>query len=195
MSTHKVLIANRGEIAVRIIQACKDLNIPSIAVYAEEDIHSLHCQYADEAWALKGITAPETYLNIDALLEVAHQSGATMIHPGYGFLSERAEFAQAVLDAGLLWVGPSPKSIQLLGDKIEARKIAQAVGAPLVKGTAEPLQNAQQAYDFASKHGLPIAIKAAFGGGGRGLKVARALKDVESLYDAAVREEIGRAHV
>ncbi|MBF7688974.1 acetyl/propionyl/methylcrotonyl-CoA carboxylase subunit alpha [Acinetobacter rathckeae] len=190
MSTHKLLIANRGEIAVRIIQACKDLEIPSIAVYAEEDIHSLHCKYADEAWALKGITAQDTYLNIDAILKVAQQSGATMIHPGYGFLSERAEFAQAVLDAGLIWIGPSPKSIQLLGDKIEARKIAQAVGAPLVKGTSEPLQNAQQAYDFASEHGLPIAIKAAFGGGGRGLKVARDLNDVEALYDSAVREAV-----
>ncbi|MBF7696373.1 acetyl/propionyl/methylcrotonyl-CoA carboxylase subunit alpha [Acinetobacter rathckeae] len=190
MSTHKLLIANRGEIAVRIIQACKDLEIPSIAVYAEEDIHSLHCKYADEAWALKGITVQDTYLNIDAILKVAQQSGATMIHPGYGFLSERAEFAQAVLDAGLIWIGPSPKSIQLLGDKIEARKIAQAVGAPLVKGTSEPLQNAQQAYDFASEHGLPIAIKAAFGGGGRGLKVARDLNDVEALYDSAVREAV-----
>ncbi|MBF7682632.1 ATP-grasp domain-containing protein [Acinetobacter sp. B5B] len=190
MNTHKLLIANRGEIAVRIIQACKDLTISSIAVYANEDVDSLHTQYADEAWALKGVTAQETYLNIDAILTVARQSGATMVHPGYGFLSERAEFAQAVLDAGLIWVGPSPKSITLLGDKIEARKIAQAVGAPLVKGTSEPLKNAQQAYDFAVQYGLPIAIKAAFGGGGRGLKVVHHLEEVQPLYESAVREAV-----
>lgn len=190
MTTHKLLIANRGEIAVRIIQACKDLAMHSIAVYAEDDLDSLHTQYADEAWALKGVSAAETYLNIDAILQVARQSGATMLHPGYGFLSERADFTQAVLDAGLIWIGPSPHSIERLGDKIEARKIAQAVGAPLVKGTSEPLQSAQQAYDFAVEHGLPIAIKAAFGGGGRGLKVAYHLDEVQPLYASAVREAL-----
>ncbi|MEB5477734.1 ATP-binding protein [Acinetobacter pollinis] len=187
---HKLLIANRGEIAVRIIQTCKDLSIHSIAIYANDDIQSLHTQYADEAWALHGISAEETYLNMGKILEVAKKSGATMLHPGYGFLSERADFAQAVLDAGLIWIGPSPKSIQLLGDKIEARKIAKKVGAPLVQGTTEPLKNAQEAYQFALDYGLPIAIKAAFGGGGRGLKVVRALNEVTHLYESAVREAV-----
>ncbi|WP_151752647.1 acetyl/propionyl/methylcrotonyl-CoA carboxylase subunit alpha [Acinetobacter soli] len=187
---HKILIANRGEIAVRVIQACKDLNIPSIAVYADDDIDSLHVQYADEAWALSGVTAKETYLNIPRLIEIAQNAQATMIHPGYGFLSERAEFAQAVLDAGLIWIGPSPESIEKLGDKIEARKIAASVGAPLVHGTAQPLNNAQEALEFAQTYGLPMAIKAAFGGGGRGLKVARQLEEVEALYESAVREAI-----
>ena len=163
---HKVLIANRGEIAVRIIQACKDLNIPSIAIYADEDLQSLHTRFADEAWALNGITAQETYLSIEKIIEIAQRAGATMLHPGYGFLSERAEFAQAVLDAGLIWIGPNPNSIRQLGDKIEARKLAAKVGAPLVKGTSEPLKNAKEAYHFALENGLPIAIKAAFGGGG-----------------------------
>ncbi len=187
---HKILIANRGEIAVRVIQACKDLNIPSIAVYADDDIDSLHVQYADEAWALSGVTAQETYLNIPRLIEIAQNAQATMIHPGYGFLSERAEFAQAVLDAGLIWIGPSPESIEKLGDKIEARKIAASVGAPLVHGTAQPLNNAQEALEFAQTYGLPMAIKAAFGGGGRGLKVAWQLEEVEALYESAVREAI-----
>ena len=187
---HKILIANRGEIAVRVIQACKDLNIPSIAVYADDDIDSLHVQYADEAWALSGVTAKETYLNIPRLIEIAQNAQATMIHPGYGFLSERAEFAQAVLDAGLIWIGPSPESIEKLGDKIEARKIAASVGAPLVHGTAQPLNNAQEALEFAQTYGLPMAIKAAFGGGGRGLKVAWQLEEVEALYESAVREAI-----
>lgn len=187
---HKLIIANRGEIAVRIIQTCKDLSIHSIAIYANDDIQSLHTQYADEAWALHGISAEETYLNMEKILEVAKKSGATMLHPGYGFLSERADFAQAVLDAGLIWIGPSPKSIQLLGDKIEARKIAKKVGAPLVQGTTEPLKNAQEAYQFALDYGLPIAIKAAFGGGGRGLKVVRALNEVTHLYESAVREAV-----
>lgn len=187
---HKILIANRGEIAVRVIQACKDLNIPSIAVYADDDIDSLHVQYADEAWALSGVTAKETYLNIPRLIEIAQNAQATMIHPGYGFLSERAEFAQAVLDAGLIWIGPSPESIEKLGDKIEARKIAASVGAPLVHGTAQPLNNAQEALEFAQTYSLPMAIKAAFGGGGRGLKVAWQLEEVEALYESAVREAI-----
>ena len=187
---HKILIANRGEIAVRIIQACKDLNIKSVAVYADDDIESLHVKLADEAWALSGQTAKQTYLNIPRLLEIAHASQASMIHPGYGFLSERAEFAQAVVDAGLIWIGPSAQSIEKLGVKIEARKIASSVGAPLVQGTDQPLQNAQEAVDFAKKYGLPIAIKAAYGGGGRGLKVAWRLEEVASLYESAVREAI-----
>ncbi|WP_213073691.1 acetyl/propionyl/methylcrotonyl-CoA carboxylase subunit alpha [Acinetobacter ihumii] len=187
---HKILIANRGEIAVRIIQACKDLNIQSVAVYADDDIESLHVKLADEAWALSGITAKETYLNIPRLIEIAQKSQASMIHPGYGFLSERAEFAQAVVDAGLIWIGPTAQSIEKLGDKIEARKIAASVGAPLVQGTDQPLQNAQEAVNFAQQYGLPIAIKAAYGGGGRGLKVAWQLEEVASLYESAVREAI-----
>lgn len=187
---HKILIANRGEIAVRIIQACKDLDIGSVAIYADDDIQSLHVKLADEAWSLSGITAKDTYLNIPRIIEIAQKSQATMIHPGYGFLSERAEFAQAVLDAGLIWIGPSPHSIQKLGDKIEARKIAASVGAPLVQGTSEPLQNSKQALDFAKAVGLPIAIKAAYGGGGRGLKVVWILEEVETLYESAVREAV-----
>ncbi|MCG2573722.1 ATP-grasp domain-containing protein [Acinetobacter sp. ME22] len=185
---HKILIANRGEIAVRIIQACRDLDITSVALYADDDIDSLHVQLADEAWALSGQTAKDTYLNIDKILAIAKQSQATMLHPGYGFLSERADFAQAVQNAGLIWIGPSPASIEQLGDKISARKLAQAVGAPLVQGTDEPLQQAQQAVDFAKQYGLPIAIKAAYGGGGRGLKVAWSLDEVAELYESAVRE-------
>ncbi|WP_111895812.1 acetyl/propionyl/methylcrotonyl-CoA carboxylase subunit alpha [Acinetobacter sp. MB5] len=185
---HKILIANRGEIAVRIIQACRDLDITSVALYADDDIDSLHVQLADEAWALSGQTAKDTYLNIDKILAIVKQSQATMLHPGYGFLSERADFAQAVQNAGLIWIGPSPASIEQLGDKISARKLAQAVGAPLVQGTDEPLQQAQQAVDFAKQYGLPIAIKAAYGGGGRGLKVAWSLDEVAELYESAVRE-------
>lgn len=188
LRTEKLLIANRGEIAVRIIHACRDLGITSIAVYADDDIDSMHVELADEAWSLAGQSAVDTYLNIPALLEVAKKSGATMLHPGYGFLSERADFAQAVLDAGLKWVGPSPTAIEKLGDKIEARKIAASVGAPLVQGTAEPLQSADEALDFAKEFGLPIAIKAAFGGGGRGLKVVWKLEQVKELYESAVRE-------
>ncbi|MCF9035209.1 acetyl/propionyl/methylcrotonyl-CoA carboxylase subunit alpha [Acinetobacter nectaris] len=187
---HKLLIANRGEIAVRIIQTCKDMNIHSVAIYAEDDMQSLHSKYADEAWSLNGITAEETYLNIDKILEIAKKSGATMLHPGYGFLSERAEFAQAVIDVGLIWIGPSPQSIRLLGDKIEARKIAKKVGAPLVKGTTVPLKDANEASEFAKEHGLPIAIKAAFGGGGRGLKVVRTFDEIDHLYESAVREAV-----
>lgn len=187
---HKILIANRGEIAVRIIQACKDLDIPSVALYADDDIDSLHVKLADEAWALSGVTAKETYLNIPKIIQIAQQSGATMLHPGYGFLSERAEFAQAVLNAGLIWIGPSPKSIQKLGDKIEARKIAASVDAPLVQGTSQPLESGKEALDFAKTFGLPIAIKAAYGGGGRGLKVAWKFEDVEAMYESAVREAV-----
>ena len=188
MTTEKLLIANRGEIAVRIIHACRDMGISSVAVYADDDIDSMHVELADEAWGLAGATARETYLNIPAILEVAKKSKATMVHPGYGFLSERAEFAQAVIDAGLKWVGPSPSAIEKLGDKIEARKIAASVGAPLVQGTQDPLNNADEALEFAKQFGLPIAIKAAFGGGGRGLKVVWKLEDVKELYDSAVRE-------
>lgn len=188
MKTEKLLIANRGEIAVRIIHACRDLGIPSVAVYADDDIGSMHVELADEAWGLEGATATETYLNIHKILEIAQKSAATMIHPGYGFLSERAEFAQAVIDAGLKWVGPSPSAIEKLGDKIEARKIAALVGAPLVHGTQDPLNNADEALAFAKEFGLPIAIKAAFGGGGRGLKVVWKLDEVKELYDSAVRE-------
>ena len=188
MTTEKLLIANRGEIAVRIIHACRDMGISSVAVYADDDMDSMHVELADEAWGLAGATARETYLNIPAILEVAKKSKATMVHPGYGFLSERAEFAQAVIDAGLKWVGPSPIAIEKLGDKIEARKIAASVGAPLVQGTQDPLNNADEALEFAKQFGLPIAIKAAFGGGGRGLKVVWKLEDVKELYDSAVRE-------
>lgn len=186
--TEKLLIANRGEIAVRIINACRDMGIASVAVYADDDISSMHVELADEAWGLAGVTAKETYLSIPAIIDIAKKSKATMVHPGYGFLSERAEFAQAVIDAGLKWVGPSPSAIEKLGDKIEARKIAASVGAPLVHGTQDPLQNADEALDFAKQFGLPIAIKAAFGGGGRGLKVVWKLEDVKELYDSAVRE-------
>ncbi|MDC4634614.1 ATP-grasp domain-containing protein [Acinetobacter baumannii] len=188
MNTEKLLIANRGEIAVRIIHACRDMGIASVALYADDDIGSMHVELADEAWGLAGATASETYLNIPAIIEVAKKSKATMVHPGYGFLSERAEFAQAVIDAGLKWVGPSPSAIEKLGDKIEARKIAASVGAPLVQGTQDPLNNAEEALEFAKQYGLPIAIKAAFGGGGRGLKVAWKLEEVKELYESAVRE-------
>lgn len=188
--TEKLLIANRGEIAVRIINACADMGIASVAIYADDDIESMHVEMADEAWSLSGATAKDTYLNIDAIIDIAKKSKATMIHPGYGFLSERAEFAQAVIDAGLKWIGPSPSAIEKLGDKIAARKIAASVGAPLVQGTQDPLNNADEALEFAKQYGLPIAIKAAFGGGGRGLKVVWKLEDVKEQYDAAVREAI-----
>jgi len=188
MKTEKLLIANRGEIAVRIIHACRDMGIASVALYADDDIGSMHVELADEAWGLAGATASETYLNIAAIIEIAKKSKATMVHPGYGFLSERAEFAQAVIDAGLKWVGPSPSAIEKLGDKIEARKIAASVGAPLVQGTQDPLNNADEALAFAKQFGLPIAIKAAFGGGGRGLKVVWKLEEVKELYESAVRE-------
>ncbi|MDC9594634.1 acetyl/propionyl/methylcrotonyl-CoA carboxylase subunit alpha [Xenorhabdus sp. IM139775] len=184
----KVLIANRGEIAVRIIRACRDYGIQTVAVYADADINAQHVQLADEAYALTGNSPTETYLNIPRLLDVATRSGATMVHPGYGFLSERAEFAQAVIDAGLIWIGPDPETIDELGDKVKARKIARKVGAPLVVGTSEPVRNVQEVVAFAELHGLPIAIKAAFGGGGRGLKVAWRMDEVAELYHSAVRE-------
>ncbi|OCQ51445.1 2-oxoglutarate carboxylase small subunit [Photorhabdus australis subsp. thailandensis] len=184
----KVLIANRGEIAVRIIRACRDYGLQSIAVYADSDIHAQHVQLADEAYGLGGNNPAETYLNIPRLLDIAKRSGANMVHPGYGFLSERAEFARAVIDAGLIWIGPEPETIDILGDKVKARKIAQRVGAPLVSGTEETVKNAEEALTFAEKYGLPIAIKAAYGGGGRGLKIAWRLDEVTELYNSAVRE-------
>ena len=186
--THRVLIANRGEIAVRIIRACRDMEFTSIAIYADTDINALHVQIADEAYGLSGKLSSETYLNIDKIIAIAKRSGATMVHPGYGFLSERSEFAKAVQKAGLIWIGPNPETIDILGDKVKARQLAIQVGAPLVKGTKEPVLNAKEVVEFAHKHGLPIAIKAAFGGGGRGLKVAWQMDEVEELYHSAVRE-------
>jgi len=186
----KVLVANRGEIAVRIARACKDAGIASVAVYADQDRDALHVQVADEAYALDGATPGETYLVIDKLLDVAARSGADAVHPGYGFLAENAGFARAVIGAGLTWIGPPPTAIDALGDKVQARHIAQRVGAPLVAGTADPVNGADEVVAFAEQHGLPIAIKAAFGGGGRGLKVARELGEVAELYESAVREAV-----
>lgn len=184
----KLLIANRGEIAIRIIRAAKDYGVTSVAIYSDVDASSLHVELADEAYGLGPGRPADTYLNIQKIVEVAKRAGADAVHPGYGFLSERAEFAQAVLDAGLAWVGPSPDVIRALGDKVEARHIAQAVGAPLVKGTPGPLANAREAIEFAKDAGLPLAIKAAFGGGGRGMKVAHRLEEVGQLFESAVRE-------
>ncbi|MFI8994737.1 acetyl/propionyl/methylcrotonyl-CoA carboxylase subunit alpha [Streptomyces sp. NPDC053542] len=186
----KVLIANRGEIAVRVARACRDAGIGSVAVYADPDRDALHVRAADEAYALGGDTPATSYLDIAKVLAAAADSGADAIHPGYGFLSENAEFAQAVLDAGLIWIGPPPQAIRDLGDKVAARHIAQRAGAPLVAGTKDPVSGAEEVVAFAEEHGLPIAIKAAFGGGGRGLKVARTLEEVPELYDSAVREAV-----
>ncbi|MBS2961773.1 biotin/lipoyl-binding protein [Actinocrinis puniceicyclus] len=186
----KVLIANRGEIAVRVARACLDLDLGSVAVYAEPDRDALHVLVADEAFALGGETAAESYLSIEKVLAAAAASGADAVHPGYGFLSENAAFAQAVIDAGLTWVGPPPGAIEALGDKVSARHIAARAGAPLVAGTSEPVAGADEVEAFAQEHGLPIAIKAAFGGGGRGLKVARTLEEIPQLYESAVREAI-----
>ena len=190
MAISKVLIANRGEIAIRVARACRDAGLTSVAVYADPDRDSLHVKAADEAYALNGSTAAETYLVIDKLIEVARTSGADAVHPGYGFLSENADFAQAVIDAGLTWIGPPPDAIRSLGDKVSARHIAQRAGAPQVEGTPDPVTSADEIVEFASTHGLPIAIKAAFGGGGRGLKVARTLEEIPELYDSAVREAV-----
>ncbi|WP_175412160.1 biotin carboxylase N-terminal domain-containing protein [Streptomyces sp. TRM64462] len=186
----KVLIANRGEIAVRVARACRDAGIASVAVYADPDRDALHVRAADEAFALGGDTPAASYLDMAKVLQAAKDSGADAIHPGYGFLSENAEFAQAVLDAGLIWIGPPPQAIRDLGDKVAARHIAQRAGAPLVAGTPDPVSGADEVVAFAQEHGLPIAIKAAFGGGGRGLKVARTLEEVPELYDSAVREAV-----
>ena len=184
----KVLIANRGEIAVRIARACRDYGVNSVAVYANADIDALHVRQADEAYGLDGERPADTYLNIDKLLAIAKRAGADAVHPGYGFLSERADFARAVQAAGLIWIGPNPDTIDVLGDKVEARKLAQQVGAPLVAGTPGPVQSAAEVLAFAEQHGLPIAIKAAFGGGGRGMKVAWRMDEVAELYASAVRE-------
>ncbi|WP_199589002.1 acetyl/propionyl/methylcrotonyl-CoA carboxylase subunit alpha [Blastococcus sp. TF02A-26] len=186
----KVLIANRGEIAVRVARACKDAGLTSVAVYAEPDRDALHVRTADEAFALGGTTPGDSYLVIDKILDAAKQSGADAIHPGYGFLSENADFAQAVIDAGLTWIGPSPQAIIDLGDKVAARHIATRAGAPLVPGTKDPVGGADEVVAFAEEHGLPVAIKAAFGGGGRGLKVARTKEEIPELFDSAVREAV-----
>jgi acetyl-CoA/propionyl-CoA carboxylase biotin carboxyl carrier protein len=184
----KVLIANRGEIAVRVARAARDAGLTSVAVYAEPDRDALHARIADEAYALGGSTPGESYLRTEKILEAAAASGADAVHPGYGFLSENADFAAAVIEAGLTWIGPSPESIRALGDKVEARHIATKAGAPLVPGTADPVTGPSDVQAFAREHGLPIAIKAAFGGGGRGLKVARTMEEIPELFASAVRE-------
>ena len=186
----KVLIANRGEIAVRVIRACKDSGIGSVAVYADPDRDALFVRLADEAYSLGGATPADSYLDIEKIIGVAKESGADSVHPGYGFLAENRDFAQAVLDAGLVWIGPPPEAIENLGDKVKARHIAEKVGAPLAPGTKDPLENADAAVAFAEENGLPIAIKAAFGGGGRGLKVAREMDEVADAFESAVREAV-----
>jgi acetyl-CoA/propionyl-CoA carboxylase biotin carboxyl carrier protein len=186
----RVLIANRGEIAVRVIRACRDAGLESVAVYADPDRDAMHVTMADHAFALGGSTAAESYLVIDKVIKAARDSGADAVHPGYGFLSENADFAQAVIDAGLTWIGPSPDAIRALGDKVSARHIAARAGAPQVPGTADPVAHADEVVAFAKQHGLPVAIKAAFGGGGRGLKVARTLEEIPELYESAVREAV-----
>ena len=190
MALSKVLVANRGEIAVRVARACRDAGIASVAVYAEPDRDAPHVRAADEAFALGGDTPATSYLDIAKILAAAGKSGADAVHPGYGFLSENADFARAVLDAGLTWIGPPPQAIRDLGDKVAARRIAQRAGAPLVAGTPGPVSGAAEVVEFAREHGLPVAIKAAFGGGGRGLKVARTLEEIPELFDSAVREAV-----
>jgi len=186
----RVLIANRGEIAVRVIRACSDHGIESVAVYSETDRDSMHAQMADSAYSLSGTTAAQTYLNIEKLIAIAKKSGADAVHPGYGFLSENADFAQAVIDAGLIWIGPPPAAIRALGDKVSARKIAAKAGAPLVAGTADPVDSHDEIIAFAKEHGLPVAIKAAHGGGGRGLKIAFTMEEIPEAFASAVREAI-----
>ncbi|WP_420174670.1 acetyl/propionyl/methylcrotonyl-CoA carboxylase subunit alpha [Luteococcus sp. OSA5] len=186
----KVLVANRGEIAVRVIRAAADAGIGSVAIYADSDSEALFVKLADEAFALNGATPAETYLNVDKVLSIAKQAGADAVHPGYGFLAENADFARAVIDAGLIWIGPPPEAIENLGDKVKARHIALKVGAPLVPGTPDPVADADEVVAFAKEHGLPIAIKAAFGGGGRGLKVARTMEEVPELFESATREAV-----
>jgi len=186
----RVLIANRGEIALRVIRACTDHGLESVAIYAEEDRDALHVQSADFAYSLNGTVAKDTYLNIPKIIALAIEAKADAVHPGYGFLSENASFAQAVIDAGLIWIGPSPAAISALGDKVSARRIASAAGAPLVAGTKDPVTGHEEVLAFAKEHGLPVAIKAAFGGGGRGLKVAHTMEEIPELYASAVREAI-----
>ncbi|MBG6239516.1 acetyl-CoA/propionyl-CoA carboxylase biotin carboxyl carrier protein [Mycetocola sp. CAN_C7] len=186
----KVLIANRGEIAVRVIRAARDSGIGSVAVYADQDRDAMHAKLADESYALDGTTSADTYLVIDKILSIARRSGADAVHPGYGFLAENADFARAVIGAGLIWIGPSPAAIEQLGDKVSARHIAQKVGAPLAPGTLNPVSGADEVLAFVDEHGLPVAIKAAFGGGGRGLKIARERDEVAEAFDSATREAI-----
>ncbi len=186
----RVLIANRGEIALRVIRACKDHGLESVAIYSEEDRDALHAKSADYAYSLNGTVAKDTYLHIPKIIALAKESGADAVHPGYGFLSENADFAQAVIDAGLIWIGPPPSAISALGDKVSARRIAALAGAPLVAGTKDPVTGHDEVLAFAKEHGLPVAIKAAFGGGGRGLKVARTMEEIPELYASAVREAI-----
>jgi acetyl-CoA/propionyl-CoA carboxylase biotin carboxyl carrier protein len=186
----KLLIANRGEIAVRVIRAAKDSGIATVAVYADQDRDARHVKIADEAYALEGTTSAETYLVIDKILSVARRSGANAIHPGYGFLAENADFARAVIEAGIIWIGPSPEAIEQLGDKVSARHIAEKVGAPLAPGTLNPVSGASEVLDFVDKHGLPVAIKAAFGGGGRGLKVARTREEIPELFESGTGEAV-----
>ena len=186
----KVLIANRGEIAVRIARAAKDSGRKSVAVYADQDRDSLHVRVSDEAYALNGTTSAETYLVIEKLLSIAKRSNCDAVHPGYGFLAENADFARAVTKAGLIWIGPTPEAIERLGDKVSARHVAERVGAPLAPGTLNPVENAQEVLDFVAKHGLPVAIKAAYGGGGRGIKVAYQESEVAELFESATREAV-----
>ena len=186
----RVLIANRGEIAIRVIRGCKDHGLESVAIYSEEDRDALHVRSADFAYSLNGVVAKDTYLNISKVIGLAKESGADAVHPGYGFLSENADFAQAVIDAGLIWIGPPPSAISALGDKVSARRIAAKAGAPLVAGTKDPVAGHEEVTAFAKEYGLPVAIKAAFGGGGRGLKVARTLEEIPELFASAVREAI-----
>jgi acetyl-CoA/propionyl-CoA carboxylase biotin carboxyl carrier protein len=186
----KVLIANRGEIAVRVARACRDAGLQSVAVYAEPDLDALHVRVADEAIALGGTTPGDSYLRIDKVIDAVKASGADAVHPGYGFLSENAEFAQAVIDAGVTWIGPSPDAIAALGDKTTARHIALKIGAPLAPGTADPVKGVDEVVAFAKEYGVPVAIKAAFGGGGRGLKIARTMEEIPELYESAVREAV-----
>jgi acetyl-CoA/propionyl-CoA carboxylase biotin carboxyl carrier protein len=186
----KVLIANRGEIAVRIARAAKDSGRASVAVYADQDRDSLHVRVADEAYALNGTTSADTYLVIEKLISIAKRANCDAVHPGYGFLAENADFARAVSKAGLIWIGPTPEAIERLGDKVSARHVAEKVGAPLAPGTLNPVENAQEVLDFVAKHGLPVAIKAAYGGGGRGIKVAYQESEVAELFESATREAV-----
>jgi acetyl-CoA/propionyl-CoA carboxylase biotin carboxyl carrier protein len=186
----KVLIANRGEIAVRVARACRDAGLTSVAVYSDQDRDALHVTVADEAYALQGDTPSQTYLNIEKIVTIARQAGADAVHPGYGFLAENSAFAQAVSDNGLIWIGPPPSAIEALGDKVRAREIARTVGAPLAPGTDGPVAGAQEIREFATQYGLPVAIKAAFGGGGRGLKVARTMDEIDDAFESATREAV-----